>query len=312
MHQPQYRDPKDRRLVQIIKKAKTSQQRAVNILGIPFDGAVLGRKGSAGGPAAIRQSLSFFSNYDPDSNSDFLKARVFDLGDLVPESDDVISAHSRIQEVVERELDAQSLLVILGGDNSVSLPSLRAFSRRFGKMGLVVIDSHLDLRGMIGGKPTSGSSYGLAIESIRDLDPRRVVEIGVHGFLNSRSYADKATRLGVECFPATAVRKMGVLWVAREAYEIAAEGAKAVYVSIDMDAVDLSSVSGVSSPSIGGISAAELMELARHFAGREKTKCADIVELAPVLDPTGRSQIVAATCLVNLISGFTMKGKAGL
>lgn len=309
---PRYSDPKDKRLVQIIKRARSNRRDAVNILGVPFDGAVLGRKGSAGGPAAIRQSLASFSNYDPDSNVDLLDARIFDLGDEVPESDDVVSVHSSIEAVVERELAASSLLVVLGGDNSISLPSLRALSSRFGKVGLVAIDSHLDMRGKIGGKPTSGSSYGLAVESIDGIEPERMVEIGIHGFLNSRYYADKADRLGVKCFTSKTVRKLGALRVAREAYEIAEEGAKAVYLSIDLDSVDIGSVSGVSAPSVGGISSSELLELAQYLASREKTRCADIVELAPVLDPTGRSQVVAASCLVSLISGFMMKGKARL
>jgi arginase family enzyme len=47
---PRYYDASDRRMVQIIKPAKRAMPNAVNILGVPFDGAVLGRRGAAGGP----------------------------------------------------------------------------------------------------------------------------------------------------------------------------------------------------------------------------------------------------------------------
>ena len=305
---PSYKDPKDRRLVEIIQLSDRPAEGAVNILGVPFDGAVLGRKGAAGGPDGLRGALSGFSNFNVELGMGLEEATVVDVGDLVG-SDDVDEMHKEIEREVESDLVDGSLLVVVGGDNSVSLPSLRALSRRFGKIGLVVIDSHLDLRGKIGGKPTSGSSYGLAIESIEGLDPRRVSEVGIHGFLNSKEYVDKARDLGISIYTKGDVKRSGAAKVAAEAYAKASRGADAVYVSIDLDAVDLSAVSGVSAPSVGGISADDLIELAYYLGGRTKVKCADIVELAPSLDPSGRSERVAATSLVNLIAGFNSRPK---
>ncbi len=307
---PMYHDPNDKRMVQIIGQARRSARMAVNIVGVPFDGAVLGRKGAAGGPAAIRQSLSSFSSYNVELAIGLEGARVFDLGDIVVDPEDVQKAHAEIERVVGRELEETSLLAIVGGDNSVSLPALRAYAKKFGKVGLVVVDSHMDLRGRIGGKPTSGSSYGLAVETIEGLSPNNVAEIGIHGFLNSRRYARKAEKLGITLFTARDVREEGMERVAKKAYNIAEKGTKAVYFSVDLDAVDLSYVSGVSAPSAGGIEARELFDIAHYFGGRPDVKCADIVELAPSLDTTGRSQVVAATSLVYLIAGFSSRGKS--
>ena len=227
------------------------------------------------------------------------------MGDVALKTDDVRSAHVEIQKEVARGLESEGLLLVLGGDNSVSLPALRALASRFRKIGLVVVDSHFDLRGEIEGRPTSGSSYGLAIKTIRNLDPKRVVEVGIHGFLNSGKYAAEAKKLGLTVFTAADVREWGGTRIAKKAYETASEGSDAVYVSIDLDAVDLAYVSGVSAPSSGGISANDLFDMAYYFGGRGAVKCADLVELAPSLDPSGKSQIVAATALVNLVAGFT-------
>lgn len=304
---PTYRDPGDRRMVQIIKKASRPAPKAVNILGVPYDGAVLGRKGAAGGPRAIRESMGSFSNFSVELGLGLESARVFDLGDMVLGGLDVTSAHEDIEEEVGRDMAPSSLLVVLGGDNSISLPALRASGKKCGALGLIIVDSHFDLRGKIGGKPTSGSSYGLAIETVRTLDPGRVVEIGTHGFLNSKGYADKAKRLGVKVITAEEVRIRGALPVAREAYDVASAGADFVYLSVDLDAVDLSQVSGVSAPSVGGISAQELSTIAYEMAKKQAVKAADLVELAPSLDPTGRSQRVAATVLMSLIAGFNSR-----
>jgi formiminoglutamase len=301
---PRYADPLDRRLVSIIQASDKSRASAVNILGIPFDGAVLGRKGAKDGPAAIRQAMSGFSNYNVELKVGLDGARIFDLGDLALENDDVIKAHKEIESEVHEDLDRSSLLVLLGGDNSVSLPALAALERKFGEIGLIVVDSHFDLRGKIDGKPTSGSSYGLAMETLTGLEPRRVVEIGIHGFLNARRYAEKAEKLGVSIFTGDDVRDSGPETVARKAYSIASKGAKAVYLSLDLDAVDLAWVSGVSAPSAGGLSSIEFFKIVHTISRMGLVKCMDLVELAPSLDPTGRSQVVAATALSYAFAGF--------
>jgi formimidoylglutamase len=303
---PRYHDPNDKRLAQIIKAAQKSQPEAVNIVGIPFDGAVLGRKGAKEGPAAIRDAILGFSNYNVELGMSLEEARIFDLGDLVVGSD-VLKAHRQIESEISQDLAENSLLAVIGGDNSISLPSLRAFARRFGEIGLIVLDSHFDLRGKIGGRPTSGSSYGLAIDGVGGLDPKRVVEIGIHGFLNSKKYFEKAKELGITIYTAGDVAGLGPAAVAERAYEIASKGAKAIFLSVDLDAIDIGYVSGVSAPSAGGMSSQQLFELVYEIASQSMVKCADFVELAPSLDPSEKSQRVAATVLVYLIAGFSSR-----
>jgi len=278
----------------------------VNIVGIPFDGAVLGRKGAKGGPTAIRQAMLGFSNYNVELGVGLEGVRVFDLGDLAV-ANGVLKAHKQIESEVTLDLEGSSLLAILGGDNSISLPSLRAFDEKFGEVGLIVLDSHLDLRGKIGGMPTSGSSYGLAVDSLEGLDSRRVVEIGIHGFLNSKKYYAKAKKRGIKLYTAKDVGDLGTTSTAKEAYQIASKGAQAVYLSVDLDVVDISFVSGVSAPSVGGISSQQLFELVYEITRQPKVKCVDLVELAPSLDPSEKSQRVAATTLVCMIAGFASR-----
>ena len=305
---PSFADPNDRRLTQIVRPSQDSQPRAVNILGIPYDGAALGRKGASGGPGAIRQAMGGFSNYNIELGVGLEDANIFDLGDLMVDGADVERTHSMVEEEVGKELRSDSLLAILGGDNSVSLPALRASAHRFGKIGLIVLDSHLDLRGRLGGKPTSGSSYGLAIEE-KLVDPSNVVEIGAHGFLNSRIYADRAKELGINLFSAEELSRRGPGAVAREACALASKGTEAVYLSFDLDAVDLAQVSGVSAPSAGGMWARNAFVLMHEVTRTAQVKCADLVELAPSLDPSGRSERVAAGALAYLIAGFVVRGR---
>lgn len=306
---PRFSDPMDRRICSIIQTSQDAQTNAVNILGVPYDGAVIGRKGAAEGPAAIRRVVGAAANYDPELGVDLLDMRVSDLGDLVLDSQEVEAVQAQVKEEVARALNGSSMLLVLGGDNSISLGSISACAEKFDRIGLIVFDAHYDLRGKIGGRPTSGSSYGLAIRTLGGhLEPSGVVEIGIRGFVNSRDYAEEAKRLGITTYTPADVRKHGPTAIAHQAFEVARRKADAIYLSIDIDCVDISQVCGVSAPSVGGLEPWEVNEMVYMLGRQKETVCADLVELAPSLDLSGRSQIVASSIVLHLIAGFKMRG----
>jgi arginase family enzyme len=136
-----------------------------------------------------------------------------------------------------------------------------------------------------------------------------VVEIGIHGFLNSRNYVERARELGIKLITSDEVRSKGASNVAADAYSLASNGTDEVYLSIDLDAIDLSQVSGVSAPSVGGLRAGDVCIIAYEIAGRPLVECADLVELAPSLDPTRKSARVAATVLAYLAAGYHSRKK---
>jgi formiminoglutamase/agmatinase len=302
---PPYSDPLDTRILSIIRRRKQPREKAVNILGIPFDGAALGRKGAREGPVAIREALRFNSNFNPELGISLLGRKMVDLGDLAVETGDVREVHRKIERESSSLFRLSSLLLAIGGDNSISLPLIKSYAKKFGRVGLIVIDSHYDLRGEIHGKPTSGSSYWLAIKALRtSLDSANVVEIGLHGFLNSIEYASRARDYGITVITAEKARNLGPGRAAKQALEIASKGKAAVYVSIDIDSVEMSSASGVSAPSAGGLTPTELFDLAFYLGSRSQVHAADIVETSPPLDPTGKTPLVAATALLYFAAGF--------
>jgi Arginase/agmatinase/formimionoglutamate hydrolase, arginase family len=302
---PSYTDKHDKRIISIIRHSELPQTNAVNILGIPFDGATLGRKGSSAAPQAIRESLRFNSNFNPELGISLENARIYDLGDVVLKSKDVRAVHSQIKKEVSKCILHSSFLVILGGDNSISLPSITALSEHCESIGLIVLDSHYDLRGEISGRPTSGSSYYLAMKRLGKKLKGRVAYIGQHGFLNSSFYASRAERMGITVFTALDVMNEGAYRIARAAYSIASNDAECIYLSIDIDCSG--EVTGVSAPSPAGISSRDIFTICNYIASSEKLLAADIVETSPPLDPTGRSQLVASSAICYLASGFEMR-----
>jgi arginase family enzyme len=70
--------------------------------------------------------------------------RAVDFGDAPVIPADPEATHAAIEETVGQVVDAGALPVVLGGDHSITEPSLRAIARRHGPLGLLHFDAHAD------------------------------------------------------------------------------------------------------------------------------------------------------------------------
>ena len=74
-----------------------------------------------------------------------------------------------------------------------------------------------------------------------------------------------------------------------------------IYLSIDIDAFDPSIAPGTGTPSHGGFTYYEILELLAGLARRGPIVGIDLVETAPDYDPSGITAILAAQLLLNTI-----------
>jgi agmatinase len=130
-----------------------------------------------------------------------------------------------------------------------------------------------------------------------------------------RAWVTGLTQLGIRNVSSTAregyedARRMGsdILSVR----QIRSLGTKAVlaripagvryYVTIDIDGFDPSIAAGTGTPSHGGFTYYEVLELLAGLAKRGTVAGIDLVEVAPEYDHTGSTAILAAQILLNLI-----------
>lgn len=270
------------------------------VAGVPFDGAVIGRKGARLGPTAIREAMRFLATYDPVRGVDLAGLRIHDAGDVVV-APGVLESHAKAREACRGLFAARKPVVLLGGDNSLSTPHLQALKDALGgTVGLVVLDAHYDLRPVPpDGIPTSGTPYRRLIED-GTLDPGRLVEVGIRPYANTKSLADYAALKGVTVVPATQVRERGVAKVAAEALKVASKGVDHLFLSLDIDGLDQSVASGCSAPGAGGLSFEEAAHLVHAIGSHPACRGMDLVEVAPELDPTGNTARTAA----QLVAAF--------
>ncbi len=78
-----------------------------------------------------------------------------------------------------------------------------------------------------------------------------------------------------------------------------------VYVTIDIDVLDPSAAPGTGTAEPGGITSKELLAAVHAIAHSDvQVIGADIVEVAPVYDPTEQTQIMAAKLVREILLGW--------
>ena len=252
----------------------------VALVGLPFDGAVIGRKGARLGPDAIRAQLRKLKADKP--------ARWRDLGNArMP--DDVLAAGEVATQAMRAALDTGAFPVALGGDHSLTYGLVRAVAERHPDLAVLNLDAHLDVR--VASPPNSGTSFRRLVDD-KIVDPRRIAEIGIRPFANSPKYLTWAREAGIHVVTADRMES----WVDALA---AIKGP--LYVSLDIDVLDETAAPGVSAPTPGGISSAQLFSVLRALAKRAVVAM-DVVETCPPLDQDDRTARAAAYAILSLVS----------
>ncbi len=267
----------------------------IGILGVPYDDGAGFRSGARFGPAAVREAsgrYAFGSEgfYDADgATMRLVGARLVDVGDVDPVQNQAEATFDKVTSAARRLRTVARLPVFVGGDHSLSYPLLRAFDD-VPELHVVQLDAHLGYSETRRGSRVSGASaFRRAVEEVPGL--QRITAIGVRSASVGREAMEAAKARGHRVVTARGLRE-NVDAVLGDLPERAA-----VYLSLDVDVLDPSIVPGTSDPEMDGLSYAEVWRVVDAVVGRNRLVGMDLVELAPRLDPTGRSSLAAARLL---------------
>jgi len=275
----------------------------VAVLGAPYDFGTQWRPGARFGPRAVREASTLFSfghagAYDHEDDATYLASdvRIVDIGDADIIHTKTEESHANIEFGVRKILDAGAIPLVIGGDHSINIPCINAFSDQ-DPVHVIQIDAHLDFvderHGVTAGH---GNPMRRAIEKswvsgMTQLGIRNVSSTAKEGY-------DDAKARGSDILSVRQVRKLGLDAV----LERIPLGAR-YYVTIDIDAFCPSIAPGTGTPSHGGFLYYDVLEILQGLAKRGQVAGIDLVEVAPAYDPTDSTQILAAQLLLNFI-GF--------
>jgi guanidinopropionase len=267
----------------------------IGIAGVPFDGGVTVRPGARYGPRALRdqstltRGIHHVFRFDP-----FEMVRVADVGDVRFSSlFDHDGAEADIRIFFERLHAAGVTALTAGGDHSITFAILQAL-RPSAPLGLVHLDAHLDTWGPLHGTAFHhGSPFRRAVEAGL-IDPHHAVQIGMRGAQNSTEGWEFCARAGMRVLFVEEVDAIGVAGVVAEARRVV--GDRPAYISLDIDVLDPAWAPGTGTPEAGGLTMREVQGIVRGLRGLDLVG-ADVVEVAPMLDPSGNTALMGATLL---------------
>ncbi len=273
----------------------------VAVMGAPLDMGTQYRSGARFGPRRIREASTLFSfghagAYDHEDDVVYLPGdvRIVDIGDADIIHTDHAQSLANIERGVRAMLAAGALPVVMGGDHSITIPCIAAFDRQ-DPIHVVQIDAHLDFVDVRHGVRTGhGSPMRRAadqahVTGMTQLGIRNVSSTARDGYVQARA-------MGSDILSVRQVRTLGVAAVLERI-----PAGKRYYLTIDIDGFDPSIAPGTGTPSHGGFTYYEGLELIAGLAKRGTIVGVDLVEVAPAYDPTDITSILAAQLLLNAL-----------
>ena len=260
--------------------------------GTPYKG--IDNRGHAKSADAFRLALKddalWLSHWDYDLDGPLLpdpKFKAVDLGNLPTVSADGRGNRRKIEQAVKAILTARAVPLMFGGDDSVPIPFIAAFS---GGPAITVlqIDAHIDWR-----DERDREKYGYSSTMRRASEQPhvwRIVQAGAHGMGSARQQeVEDAQNWGAHIVPSHMIHRDGVQTVLNHI-----EKDSDVLISLDLDVLDAAVMPAVAHPSPGGLSFVQLIDLIKGVAAKARIAGFTMVEFVPKRDLNGTAAYTAA------------------
>ena len=236
------------------------------VLPVPYDETSTWIKGADKGPDAIIEASGNMELYDIETESQVFEKGIF-LARPIRHKDDPKKMVNAVYEKVKHYIDDEKFLVLLGGEHSVTIGSVIAFTERFNELCVLQLDAHADLRPEY---QDSIYNHACVMSRVRELCP--VIQVGIRSMdITETPYLIKENLFLAEDIFHTSD------WMGR----VVSRLSKNVYITIDLDVFDPSIMPSTGTPEPGGLLWYQVLELLRLVAINRYIVGFDVVELCP-------------------------------
>ena len=245
----------------------------VVVLPVPYDSTTDWRSGTRDGPMAIIDASRYLELYDLELEREIYPVGIHTLPEVQPEMAGPEPMTQRVYQVARELLDKNKMVVMLGGEHSLTLGMVKAYRERYEALSVLQLDAHADLRASYLG---TGFIHATVMRRVYELCP--IVPVGI------RSLSEEEHRFINEAGIKPVYAKELVLG-GEAIKQIIASLTDEVYITIDLDVLDPSIMSAVGTPEPGGIGWYGLLALLREVAQTRRIVGFDLVELCPSQGP---------------------------
>ncbi|EKN62981.1 agmatinase [Schinkia azotoformans] len=279
-----------------IKSHQNFEESEAVLYGMPMDWTVSFRPGSRFGPARIREVSVGLEEYSAYLDRELEEVKYYDAGDIPLPFGNAQRSLDMIEDFVGQILAADKFPLGMGGEHLVTWPVIRAMYKKYPDLAIIHMDAHTDLRENYEGEPLSHST---PIRKAAELiGPQNVFSFGIRSGMKEEFQWAKEVGMYIA--------KFEVLEPLKEILPKLA--GRPVYVTIDIDVLDPAHAPGTGTVDAGGITSRELLASIHEIAKSDiKVVGADLVEVAPIYDPSEQTANTASKLLREMILGWVQK-----
>ncbi len=273
-------------LSDVEKQYRDPARAKVVIVPVPYDKTSSWGKGADKGPAAILAASEIVENYDIESNSEPYRVGIF-TDKPVTEDKSPEKMVAAVEKRISTYLAKGKFPVLLGGEHSVSVGAIQAQVKKYGKVAVLQLDAHGDLRDVY-----HGSKFSHACIMARAQDICKTVQVGIRSMDTSEKPRAKKSNV---FFAEKISGKKG--WIKKVLAALKGN----VYVTIDLDVFDPSIMPSTGTPEPGGLLWYEVLDLLKQVFRKTNVTGFDVVEMCP--NPSNKApDFLAAKLVYKLIS----------
>ncbi|MBA7663361.1 N(1)-aminopropylagmatine ureohydrolase [subsurface metagenome] len=262
----------------------------VVVLPVPYDSTTDWRSGARDGPWAIIDASRYLELYDLELKREIYQVGIHTLPEIQPDMTGPENMTQRVYQVARELLDKNKMVLMLGGEHSLTLGMVKAYRERHEALSVLQLDAHADLRDTYLG---TRFSHATVMRRVCELCP--IVPVGI------RSLSEEEHRF-IDEAGIKPVYAEDLISTGDSIKRIIATLSSEVYITIDLDVLDPSIMSAVGTPEPGGIGWYELLNLLREVARSKRIVGFDLVELCP--DEGPRSCAFLAAKLAYKLIGY--------
>lgn len=260
----------------------------VVLFSAPLDNTTSYRPGTRFAGNAVRVESIGIEWYSPYKEMDLKDYHTVDIGDLELPMGLVEESLDIIYDVSRKIVFDNKKPMMIGGEHLVTFPVVKALMEKYPNLHIIHLDAHTDLRDEFLGRKLS---HATVIRRCYDiLGDGKIFQFGIrsgdkHEFdfaKNGHTFMQKFNFEGLE----------DVIEKIKD---------KPVYITIDLDVLDPAVFPGTGTPEPGGMTFKDLLNAMKSFEKLNNVVGADLVELAPMLDSSNVSTVVAAKALREMI-----------
>jgi agmatinase len=283
----------------------------VAILGAPLDAGTTYRPGTRFGPQGIRRVTNLYGTYSYELGVDLREQlNLVDVGDVFTIPANIEKSFDQISRAMSHVVEAGAFPVVLGGDHSIGYPTVRGLAPWVdGNVGIIHFDRHVDTQETDLDERMHTTPWFHAT-NIANAPAVNLVQVGIGGWQAPRPGVRVGRGRGTTVVTIGDVERVGIEKVAEAALEVAWKGAKAVYLSFDVDVIDSGFVPGTGWPEPGGLLPREALKLVR-LVSEPGLAGLEVVECSPPYDQSEQTSLIAARVVLDCLAAQVREGRLG-